>query len=129
MAQIFRIRQNSELPTLRMELINDGHVDFMNRSTFNNAIQNADITFSMKDERGILKVSKAKAEVTQICDECCDTPFVIEYKWKKRDTKDVGKFEAWFEIDFHGDMYEDGVEYPEGKLVMPIHEPLHVYIS
>lgn len=129
MAQIFRIRQNSELPTLRMELIEDGHIDFINRNAYNNAIQNADITFSMKNEKGVLKISKAKANIVKPCDDCCDEPFIIEYVWKKRDTKEVGKYEGWFEITFNDDIYEEGVEYPSGTLIMPIHEPLYIYIN
>lgn len=129
MAQIFRINKNSELPTLRMELFNDGSFDFLKHDMFNNAIQNADITFSMKDERDVLRVSKAKAEIVKNDEDCCNDSYLIEYKWKKRDTKESGKYEAWFEIQFHDDIYEEGVEYPNGLLIMPIQEPLYIYIN
>ena len=48
--QYFYIRQGSTLNTLRMELVKDGRYDFMKASHFDNALQNADITFTMKDE-------------------------------------------------------------------------------
>ena len=127
MAQIFKIKQNSELPTLRMELIDDGKYDFLKNETYNNAIQNADITFSMKDERGVLKVSKAKVDIINVNCECSQK-YLLEYKWKKRDTKEKGIFTAWFEIDFHGDIYQEGIDFPEGKLIMPIQEELKIHI-
>ena len=127
MAQIFRIKQNSELPTLRMELIDDGKYSFLKNETYNNAIQNADITFSMKDERGVLKVSKAKANV--ICVDCeCSQKCLIEYKWKSRDTKEKGIFNAWFEINFNDDIYQEGIDFPSGLLIMPIQEELKIHI-
>ena len=45
MAQYFEIKKNSTLPSLRVELIDDGTYDFCRRDMYNNAIQNADITF------------------------------------------------------------------------------------
>lgn len=129
MAQIFRINQNSTLPTLRMELINDGRYDFLKNYTFNNSIQNATITFTMKSENDVLKISKAPAEVYLENDCDCEERYIIEYKWKKRDTKEKGKFQGWFEIVFNDDLYEDGVTYDNGNLIMPIQEPLFIYIS
>lgn len=128
MAQIFKIKQNSELPTLRMRLIDDGKYSFLKRDTYNNAIQNASITFSMTDERGVLKISKANAEIVFENNGCCDSSYLIEYKWKKKDTKNKGLFNAWFEINFGDDIFEDGVEYPHGKLIMPIQEELKIHI-
>lgn len=128
MAQIFRIKQDSELPTLRMALIDDGKFNFLKTDTYNNAIQNADVTFSMKDERGVLKISKAKANVV-LCGDCdCSQSHLLEYKWKKRDTKNKGIFDAWFEITFNDDIYEEGVEYPSGTLIVPIQEELKIHI-
>lgn len=126
MAQIFKIRQNSELPTLRMSLINDGKFDFMDN--FNNAIQNADVTFSMRDERGVLKISKAKANIV-LSEDCeCNDNYIIEYKWTKKDTKYKGIYTAWFEITFGDDIYKNGVDFPSGTLIMPITEELQIHI-
>lgn len=128
MAQYFEIKKNSTLPSLRVNLIDDGTYDFCRRDIYNNAIQNADITFSMKDENGILKISKAKASIVKCCDCNCTESYSIEYKWNKRDTKESGVFDAFFEINFKGDLYEEGVSYPEGILIMPIHEQLKIHI-
>lgn len=128
MAQYFEIKKNSTLPSLRVNLIDDGTYDFCRRDIYNNAIQNADITFSMKDENGILKISKAKASIVKCCDCNCTESYSIEYKWNKRDTKESGVFDAFFEIKFKGDLYEEGVSYPEGNLIMPIHEQLKIFI-
>jgi hypothetical protein len=92
MAQYFEIKKNSTLPSLKVELIDDGTYDFCRRDMYNNAIQNADITFSMKDENGILKISKAKASIVKCCDCNCTESYSIEYKWNKRDTKESGVF-------------------------------------
>lgn len=128
MAQYFEIKKNSILPSLKVNLIDDGTYDFCRRDMYNNAIQNADITFSMKDENGILKISKAKASIVKCCDCNCTESYSIEYKWNKRDTKESGVFDAFFEINFKGDLYEEGVSYPEGNLIMPIHEQLKIHI-
>lgn len=128
MAQYFEIKKNSTLPSLKVELIDDGIYDFCRRDMYNNAIQNADITFSMKDENGVLKISKAKASIVKCCDCNCTESYSIEYKWNKRDTKEAGVFDAFFEINFKSDLYEEGVSYPEGNLIMPIHEQLKIHI-
>ena len=128
MAQYFEIKKNSTLPSLRVELIDDGTYDFCRRDMYNNAIQNADITFSMKDENGVLKISKAKASIVKCCDCNCTESYSIEYKWNKRDTKEAGVFDAFFEINFKSDLFEEGVSYPEGYLIMPIHELLKILI-
>lgn len=128
MAQYFEIKKNSTLPSLRVKLIDDGTYDFCRRDMYNNAIQNADITFSMKDENGVLKISKAKASIVKCCDCNCTESYSIEYKWNKRDTKESGVFDAFFEINFKNDLYEEGVSYPEGNLIIPIHEQLKIHI-
>ena len=128
MAQYFEIKKNSTLPSLMVNLIDDGTYDFCRRDIYNNAIQNADITFSMKDENGVLKISKAKASIVKCCDCNCTESYSIEYKWNKRDTKESGVFDAFFEINFKNDLYEEGVSYPEGNLIMPIHEQLKIHI-
>ena len=103
MAQYFKIKKNSTLPTIRMALSNDGKYDFIKTDMFNNAIQNADITFSMKDENGVLKISKAKANIVPSKNANCVETFLIEYKWNKKDTKTSGVYDAFFEITFKND--------------------------
>ena len=85
--QYFYIKQGSTLNTLRVELVKDGRYDFMKASHFDNALQNADITFTMTDENGNLKISNAECVLAKAEAGSCDEHYVIEYHWKERDTK------------------------------------------
>ena len=59
--QFFYIKQGSTLPTLRMELIEDGRHDF---HKFHECIQSADITFTMVNiDTNVTKVAKGKAYI------------------------------------------------------------------
>ena len=127
--QKFYINQHSVNPSLRMEMICDGKYDYKKTNIFNNSIQNADVTFSMKNiENDILKVSKSKAEIVLVNEEDCETKYVLQYSWRERDVKEKGIYKAWFEINFKGDIFEEGVEYPTGNLIVPIREELIIHI-
>lgn len=127
--QEFYINQHSINPVLRMELICDGRYDYKKSNLFNKSIQNADVTFSMRNsENGILKISKAKAEIVVANDSSCETKHLLQYKWKERDVKEKGIFDAWFEITFHDDIHEEGVSFPVGKFIVPIEEKLFINI-
>ena len=127
MEQEFFIVHGSTLPVLRMELINDGRYTF---NKFYNSIQNADVTFSMRNaDTGILKISNAKCEILSVEDSGCEEKYIIQYTWKKRDTNEKGKFEGEFKINFLDDLTEYGVEYPGGLLGMPISTNLTIYIK
>lgn len=124
----FFIRRGSVNPVLRMELIDDGRYDFK-RSLINNALQDSIVTFSMRDaETGQLKIGKAPADIVLADDDTCEERYILQYKWKDRDVKNEGIFDAWFEIKFNGNITEDGVEYPEGNLKVPILEDLKIYV-
>ena len=129
MAQIFRINKNSTLPRLRMVLTNDGRYQFLKSEMFNNAIQNAKVNFSMIDENDMLRISKSEASIYFTNNESCEEICVIEYAWKPKDTKMSGKFKGIFEIEFLDDIYQEGVVYPSGKMIMPIQEELLIYIQ
>ena len=59
--QYFYITQNSTLPTLRMELIEDGRHTF---GKFHECIQGAEITFTMVNvDTNVTKVAKNKAYI------------------------------------------------------------------
>lgn len=125
----FYIRQNSVNPVLRMELIQDGRYDFQ-KSLINDALQDCSVLFSMKDtETGILKVSNEKASVVLAKEDGCEEKYILEYKWKPRDTKKEGIYEAWFDIDFHGNIYQYGVDFPVGKMTVPIQDKLFIYVN
>ena len=123
--QYFYIRQNSTLPTLRMELIEDGRHDYRK---FYDSIQNCSITFTMVDiDTNITKVAKAPCYIKLKEDGGCVEKYVICYDWKERDTKDVGTYKGTFDITFNP-IKSDETEYPTGKLIMPIRETLNIII-
>lgn len=127
--QDFYINQNSENPVLRMELICDGKFDYKKTGLFNNSIQNSEVVFSMKNiDNGMLKVSKSKAEIVESGEGGCETKFLLQYSWKKRDVSEKGSYKAWFEIKFNNDLYENNVEYPSGNLIVPIENELIVHV-
>jgi hypothetical protein len=128
--QEFFINKGSLNPVLRMELISDGKYDYKKSLIYNNAIQNASLTFSMKNiDNGILKVSKAKAEVVTAIDSGCETKNILQYTWKKRDINEIGTYKGWFEINFNSDIYEENVNYPSGNLIVPIEDELIIYVK
>ena len=128
MAQEFFIRKGSVNPVLRMELIKDGRYDFK-KSMIDNAIQDSVVKFYMKDvETNLLKVAKADADIVLAQEEGCEEKYILQYKWKERDTKKEGIYEGWFEINFNGNLKEEGVDYPSGKMIVPIQEKLQIII-
>ena len=128
MAQEFFIRKGSVNPVLRMELIKDGRYDFK-KAMIDNAIQDSVVKFYMKDvETGLLKVAKADADIVIAQEEGCEEKYILQYKWKERDTKKEGIYEGWFEINFNGNLKEEGVDYPSGKMIVPIQEKLQIII-
>ena len=127
--QEFHTRKNSLNPVLEMELIKDGRYDFI-KSLMNNALQDSVVTFSMKDaDTGLLKVSKGKVNILLTDEDSCEEHYILQYKWNKKDVNRQGVFEGWFEIKFNGDIVEDGVDYPEGNLIIPVQEKLMIYID
>ena len=128
MAQEFFIRKGSVNPVLRMELIKDGRYDFK-KAMIDNAIQDSVVKFYMKDvETGLLKVAKADADIVLAQEKGCEEKYILQYKWKERDTKKEGTYEGWFEINFNGNLKEEGVDYPSGKMIVPIQEKLQIVI-
>ena len=124
----FIIKKGSVNPVLRMELIKDGRYDFK-KSMIDNAIQDSVVKFYMKDvETDLLKVAKADADIVLAQEEGCEEKYILQYKWKERDTKKEGRYEGWFEINFNGNLKEEGVDYPSGKMIVPIQEKLQIII-
>lgn len=122
----FFITQNSTLPTLRMELIEDGRHDFRK---FHEAVEAADITFTMVNvDTNITKVAKNKAYIQLREGDSCTEQYVICYDWKERDTKERGTYKGMFEITFPTDLKNDEYVYPSGVLNMPLREDLFIVI-
>jgi hypothetical protein len=127
--QEFYIKKGSINPVIEMELINDGRYDFQ-KSLINDALQDSIVTFSMKNEEtGILKISKAKANIVLTDEDSCQERYILQYKWDKRDTAKEGVYNAWFEINFNGNITSDGIEYPTGNLIVPVEEDLRIIIK
>lgn len=126
--QQFFINSNSVLPSLRMELINDGRHSFLK---FHEAIQDAEITFTMTNvDTNVIKICNAPCYIKKREIDGCNDEYVICYDWKKRDTKEKGTYEGVFTIHFNGNITnENGTQYPQGDLVMPIREKLIITIQ
>ena len=125
--QYFYIKKDSVLPTLRMDLIEDGRHDF---HKFHECIQAADITFTMVNiETKVTKVAKGRCYIALKEDDGCQEKYAICYDWKKRDTKEEGTYEGTFTIEFSDKVSSESVEYPYGTLIMPIREPLYIVIQ
>ena len=126
MAQFFFLNQGSVLPSLRMEIIEDGRHTY---NKFFELVQNANITFTMVNaDTNITKVAKGKAYIKLRENDDCTEQYVICYDWKAHDTKEAGTFIGTFDIDFSGDLKNDEYTYPKGLLKMPIREPLNIVI-
>ena len=124
--QYFYIKQGSTLPTIRMELIEDGKHTY---HKFHECIQNADITFTMVNiDTNVTKVAKGKAYIKLRENDDCTEQYVICYDWKAHDTKEAGSYEGTFEINFSGNIKNDEYTYPNGILNMPIRESLMITI-
>lgn len=125
----FYLRQFSLNPVLEMELINDGRYDFQ-KSLINDVLQDSVVIFNMIDEEtGLLKVAKSEANIVLANDDTCSEKYILQYKWKKRDVNKRGVYRGWFEIKFNGDIVSEGVEYPEGNLIVPVEEELRIFIK
>jgi hypothetical protein len=114
----FFIRQNSELPILKMRVVRDGRTDAY--KIFDADLDTATIRFSMKNEaNGIEKILMNNAYITEKIQVNPDAPYeyYIYYKWSKRDTNTKGRFIGEFHI--HNSM---------GKLIAPIRENLYINI-
>ena len=130
MNQEFFIIKGATAPYLRIELINDGRTDFLKSDIINKALQDATITFSMWNvDTDVLKISKTPCNVVLAKTDGCEEKYVIEYRWRERDTKESGVYKGQFTIDFHGNLTEEGVDFPQGKLIVPISEDLKIYIK
>lgn len=128
MALNFTINKNAELPLLRMELINDGRDNFWKIYL---ALQAANgVTFTMwNKETGIYKIAKAPAEIVYDEHSGCEERYIIQYRWKKRDTDECGRYIGQFTINFDDNIVMDGVTFPKGDLIVPISEDLYITVN
>lgn len=128
MAMAFKINKGATMPYLRMELVNDGRSDYHKAYL---ALQAADgVTFSMwNKETGIYKVANEPADIVYDEYSGCEERYIIQYRWKKRDTNESGRYVGQFKIRFSDNIVMDGVTFPSGDLIMPIEETLYIDIA
>lgn len=128
MSQYFEINKNATLPLLRMELNNDGRSEYRKAYL---ALQGADgVTFSMwNKDTGIYKIANEPAEIVYDEYSGCEERYILQYKWKKRDTDETGVYIGQFKIIFSDDIVMDGVTFPSGELIVPIQEILEIYVN
>ncbi len=115
----FFIKKESTLPSLVMELINDGRNDYKN---FYLLIQNANIFFTMWEiDTNIKKIGKrpATCKLKQgTCPDCPDEYYVV-YNWNSKDTLKTGRYRGEFTIEFLNGT---------GTLITPIREELIINV-
>lgn len=123
----FNINKDATLPYLEIEPVMNGRYNF--RKLYE-AIQGADVTFSMKNiETGVWKVANAQAHIVDSTEQGCEERFKIQYRWKPRDTKEAGRYLAQFKITFSDDIVSGDTIFPKGDLIVPIAEDIIVNIS
>ena len=114
----FFIKKGATLPVLKMQIVKDGRNDFRN---FMEELENAVITFSMRDEgTGILKIASKPAYITEKFFDNPDAPeeFYIYYNFTANDTKTPGRYLGEFSITTS-----------DGELIVPIRESLFINIT
>lgn len=122
----FNINKDATLPYLELEPVVNGRYTF--RKLYY-AIQNADVRFSMRNiDTGIWKVANEMAYVVECNDKGCDDRFKIQYRWRKRDTRDAGRYVAQFKITFSDDITIEDTVFPKGELIVPIAEDIIVNV-
>jgi hypothetical protein len=116
----FFIRKNSLEPILKMELVRDGRNDF---SDFHDKLSNSTIKFSMRNlADGTYKILNQPAGIVQkvLLSENAPIEYYIYYRWRRKDTKKVGRYQAMFSIYLHDECSE---------LKVPIREDLFINIT
>jgi len=120
----FYIRQGSSDPILKMRLIDDGKND---KSSFNDLLENADITFEMSESKTdvpvILNGTCLLTTRTKLYNQTTDE-YYITYRFTEEQTSNIGKFEGKIIIKFL-----DTNGNPTTKLILPVKEKLFINIS
>lgn len=114
----FFIRQNSMMPVLTVELIQDG---VNSARQINERLENAVILFFMEEVGSCIPMIQCGECCVLTDDDCadCHEKIYIQYKWQPTDTTKKGRYKGWFEITFNDD---------ESLLVVPVKETLFINI-
>ena len=113
------------MPILEMKLIEYGRVGSDAHVPFYQALQNADLFFTMIDiETGVTKVAHQPAILIE--SDTCTGQFNIAYEWKPRDVSRIGKYRGQFEIVFGDDNI---AEFAGKNLIVPIQNQLVINVT
>jgi hypothetical protein len=119
----FQIRQGATEPILKLRMIQDGKND---KSSFNDDLENAIITFEMIDTKtGQYEVIGETCDLslrTKLYNQTTDEYYII-YKFKEIHTQNVGKYEGKVTV-----IFRDTNLNPTSKLILPIKEKLYINI-
>ena len=119
----FYIRQGASDPILKMRLIDDGKND---KSSFNDLLESADITFEMSDvktgEPVILNSDCFVTTRTKLYNQTTEE-YYITHRFTETQTSEMGKFEGKITIQFL-----DTDLNPTTKLILPVKEKLYINI-
>jgi len=119
----FFIRQGATDPILKMRLIDDGKND---KSSFNDMLESADITFEMSDvktgEPVILNSDCLVTTRTKLYNQTTEE-YYITHRFTETQTSEMGKFEGKITIQFL-----DTNGNPTTKLILPVKEKLYINI-
>jgi len=114
----FFINKNATLPLLKMQIVKDGRSDY---NEFMSLIEKASISFSMIDvETGLPRITSKTGGFVSKTFIDPDTPpeYYIFYKFTKRDTSKVGRYEGQFML-----------KTDQGTLIVPIREKLYINVT
>jgi hypothetical protein len=119
----FFIRQGASDPILKMRMIDDGKND---KSSFNDMLESADITFEMSDvktgEPVILNSDCLVTTRTKLYNQTTEE-YYITHRFTETQTSEMGKFEGKITIQFL-----DTNGNPTTKLILPVKEKLYINI-
>ena len=119
----FHIRQGATDPILKMKMIDDGKND---KSSFNDLLENANITFEMSDVKtgkpqilnGQCNITTRDKKYNQTTDE-----YYIIYRFTEEGTLVPGKYEGLISVQFL-----DTNSNPTNKLILPVKEKLFINV-
>jgi hypothetical protein len=113
----FFIKQNANLPVLKMQVVKDGRAGYLELMQ---DLEVSTIFFTMIDvETEIPKIVSAPCEIVSLILPLGDTPeYYIYYKFTGRDTNTPGRYVGQFLI-----------KNDEGNLILPIREELYINVQ
>ena len=113
----FFIKQNANLPVLKMQVVKDGRAGYLELMQ---DLEVSTIFFTMIDvETEIPKIVSAPCEIVSLILPLGATPeYYIYYKFTARDTNTPGRYVGQFLI-----------KNDEGNLILPIREELYINIQ